>query len=100
MACEPRAHSRPTRGRWFAARERLAVAVQRLGGVRDTITRLQGNSGEPSPTRYSLVGRPGLKPGQGLEASPVLSNSEETGRVTGTLSRDQTNRYTVDTANL
>ena len=29
----------------------------------------------------------------------MLSNSEETGRIAGTLSRDQTNRYTVDTAN-
>ena len=29
----------------------------------------------------------------------MLSNSEETGRVAGTLSRDQTNRYAVDTAN-
>ena len=59
--------------------------------------RLSGAT-EASRTPYSLVGRPGLKPGQGLEASSVLSNGQETSRITGTLSRDQTNGYTVDAA--
>ncbi len=75
-----------------AARASVALAVQRLGGVRDTVTRL-GNH-----TPYSLVGWPGLKSGQAPEASPVLSEGQATGRIAGTLSRDQTNGYTVDTA--
>ena len=80
------------------ARDRLGLAVQRLGGVRDTIARLRDTPSSHTGEPYSLMGRPGLKSGQGLEASGVLSNGQETGRIAGTLSRDQTNRYTVDTA--
>jgi hypothetical protein len=79
----------------LGARAVVQDGVQRLGGDRDTIVR------STDKTPYALVGRTGLKPGTGLEASPVLSNGDETAsRIAGTLTRDQTNGYLPDTSSL
>jgi hypothetical protein len=70
-------------------------AVQRIGGSKDAIIRLA--SGGPSAS-YALMGHAGLGPAQGLETTSVLTPDNPDSRITGTLTRDPSNRYGPDLA--
>lgn len=76
----------------------LADAVAALGGVRSTVTALVSpNAAAPPPKHtYGLVGWSGARSGTAAETSDVVPGDVLEGRVTGSLVRDNAQRFVAD----